>query len=134
MPGLLSGAVETECQKVAKRWKEYVEAGSNVRPLAPATVAEKIRHGSPTPDTPLMDTGEMVESVEVWVEESGGAVVGHVGIRTSSRATIALFHEYGLGVPARPTLRPVADEMRESVYNNIFNAVIDQIKEEFENG
>lgn len=134
MPGLLSGVVESECRRVAKRWKEYIEEGTNVKPLAPVTLAEKIRHGSPTPDTPLMDTGEMVESIEVWIDEGGGGVVGHVGIRTPSRAKIAVYHEYGLGVPARPTLRPVVDEMERSISDNIFNVVVDKIIEEFIHG
>lgn len=134
MPGSLSGAVEAECRRVAKRWKEYIEEGTNVRPLAPATLAEKIRHGSPTPDIPLMDTGEMVDSIEVWIDESSGGCTGHVGIRTQNRANIAVFHEYGLGVPARPTLRPVVDEMKQSITDNIFNVVADKIIEEFLHG
>lgn len=135
MPDLLSGAVEAECQRVAKRWKEYIEEGTNVKPLAPSTLAEKIRHGSPTPDIPLMDTGEMVESIEVWMDSGGGGeVVGHVGSRQSDRARIFVYHEYGLGVPARPTLRPVVDEMKQSITDNIFNVVADKIIEEFLHG
>jgi hypothetical protein len=134
MPGLLSGVVESECQRVAKRWKEYIEEGTNVKPLAPATLAEKIRHGSPTPDTPLMDTGEMVESIEVWVEDVPGGCTGHVGSRHPEKSKLFIYHEYGLGVPARPTLRPVVDEMEKSIADNIFNVVIDEIIEEFTNG
>ncbi len=134
MPGSLSGAVEAECQRVAKRWKEYIDEGTNVKPLAPSTLAEKIRHGSPTPDIPLMDTGEMVDSIEVWIDDAPGGCTGHVGIRAPSRAKIATYHEYGLGVPARPTLRPVVDEMERSISDNIFNVVIDKIIEEFIHG
>ena len=130
----LADAVQTEMERVAKRWKEYIEAGTNVRPLAPATVASKMASGSPTPDTPLMDTGEMVDSIEAWTETVPGGAVGHVGIRTTRRAWIALIHEYGLGPPARPTLRPVADEEYQSIFTNLAEVIAIKVMEDFLNG
>lgn len=126
--------LQGEMEKVAKRWREYIEEGTNVKPLAPSTVASKIASGSPTPDTPLMDTGEMVDSIEAWTERTTWGAIGHVGSRDPERAWIFNIHEYGLGPPARPTLRPISDEMEKSVFDNLFPVILNQLVEEFLNG
>lgn len=126
--------LQGEMEKVAKRWKEYIEEATNVKPLAPSTVASKIASGSPTPDTPLMDTGEMVESIEAWTERTAWGAIGHVGSREERSAWLFAIHEYGLGPPARPTLRPVADEMEKSVFDNLFSVIVNQLVEEFLHG
>lgn len=127
MKGPIAGAMK----EMAATWQEYIRDGSHVKPLAPATVAAKIAKGSSYPDTPLVDTEQMVESIESGVEGNDSEVVGYVTIRDPARSAIAVMHEYGLGPPARPTLRPVWDANADRLLDQIFDDVFKQISDEF---
>lgn len=127
----LKEPVAEAMKEMAGKWQEYVRDGSHVKPLAPATVAAKIAKGSSYPDTPLVDTEEMVESIESGVEGDDTEVTGYVTISKPERAGIAVIHEYGLGLPARPTLRPVWDSNVDRLLEQIYDNVFDQIANEF---
>lgn len=122
---------EEAMKTIAEKWQEYIRDGSHVKPLAPATVASKIAKGSSYPDTPLVDTEQMVDAIESGVIENGDEVTGYVTISDPSRAEIAVIHEYGLGPPARPTLRPVWDANIDEAIDKIFDDVFKQISDEF---
>lgn len=122
----LTSKMQSEMDGLAKKWREYIEEGTNVKPLAPATVASKIAKGSARPDTPLIDTEEMIDSIESGAEGNKG----YVRISNPNRAEIAVIHEYGLGLPARPTLRPVVDSNADQIFENLFDEAINQVIEE----
>lgn len=126
----ITGPTAKAMSKMADKWKEYIRDGSHVKPLAPATVAAKIAKGSSYPDTPLIDTEQMVEAIESGVEGDNMEVTGYVTIRDPARAEIAVIHEYGLGPPARPTLRPCwdanADNLLEEIFDDVFSQIIDE--------
>ena len=131
MPADLKGPVGEAMKELASLWRDRIFEGVEP-PLAPVTVASKIAKGSPYPDLPLVDTMLMVESIESGVEEVGeNEVKGWVGIKHPSRADIATYHEFGLGVPERPSLRPTVDENADRLFGEIFDKFFKQLEDQF---
>jgi len=113
---------------IAKKWTEYVMEGTNVKPLAASTLASKISKGSTYPDTPLVDTEEMINSIGSEVEETGENSVRGIVYGSDEKW---IWHEYGLGVPERPTLRPVWDINIDEKLDQIFDDVFENAKNIF---
>jgi hypothetical protein len=73
-------------------------------PNAPSTIAKK---GS---DRTLIDTGEMVGSIETRIEETETKLIGEVGIFDPLIADRARWNEGGTArIPPRPVWGPVMD-------------------------
>ena len=118
-------------EKLALKWHDYVFEGTNVEPLATSTVYSKVRKGSTYPDIPLVDTGKMLGSIESRVELLGeNAVLGTV----EGTDDKWIWNEYGLGVPERPTLRPVFDINIDAILETMADGIFEDIKEEFIKG
>jgi hypothetical protein len=131
MPINLKGPVDEAVKELASLWRDRIFEGVNP-PLAASTVASKMAKGSPYPDLPLVDTMLMVESIESSVDEVGeNEVRGWVGIQHPSRADIATYHEFGLGVPERPSLRPIVDENADRLLGEIFDKFFKQVEDQF---
>lgn len=119
--------LERRMGEIAVEWKEYVMDGNHVEPLAPSTLDSKIRKGSSYPDTPLMDSGDMVNSIKYEVGYNGERLTG----RVYSDDPKFFMHEYGLGPPARPTLNPVI-EKHKNLLEEVYNEYIEMIKKRSE--
>lgn len=120
--------VETAMKEIDDEWHNYIDEGSNVQPLLASTVAAKERHGSLTPDLPLVEYGDMLMSIgHEAVQDGEFTVVGSV-FGTDLKW---IYHCYGLGVPERPTLRPVWDKEIDSKIDKIADDFFDQLKNEF---
>ena len=123
--------MDTETEKLKIKWIEYIQEGTNVRPLAPVTIMSKVAKGSSYPDTPLIDTGEMISSIG-----SESIMLDERTVQGSIFATDPKFewHEYGLGVPERPTLRPVFDTHSDAAVLRIFDSYFEIVKDRFIRG
>ena len=118
-------------EDLALKWHDYVFEGTNVEPLATSTVYSKVMKGSTYPDIPLVDTGRMLDSIESRVELLGeNEVLGTV----EGTDDKWIWHEYGLGVPERPTLRPVFDINIDTILETMADNVFEDIKQEFIKG
>jgi hypothetical protein len=118
-------------EDLALKWVEYIMDGTNVEPLATSTVYSKVRKGSTYPDIPLVDTGKMLDSIGSRVEMLGeNEVLGTV----EGTDDKWIWHEYGLGVPERPTLRPVVDTNIDAILETMADGIFEDIKQEFIKG
>src|ERR1700730_9906020 len=89
--------VEKACRMVEKEAKTAIGTYRfNWPPLEPETVARKAKG-----DTPLLETGELRDSIEHVVVREGAEVVGYVGTNNP----IAKYHELGTRtIPRAPFL------------------------------
>ena len=118
-------------EDLALKWVEYIMDGTNVEPLATSTVYSKVMKGSTYPDIPLVDTGKMLDSIGSRVEMLGeNEVLGTV----EGTDDKWIWHEYGLGVPERPTLRPVVDINIDAILETMADGIFEDIKQEFIKG
>lgn len=113
---------------IENEWKNFIMEGTNVKPLAPVTLASKIAKGSIYPDIPLVDTEEMIKSIGTEVESIGENSVRGIVYGTDEKW---IYHEYGLGVPERSTLRPVWDTEIDKKIDQIFDDVFENTKSIF---
>ena len=118
--------------ELAELWRAYIYEGTNVQPLAPATLAAKIAKGSTYPDIPLIDTEATINSIGSGIEQvSENEIRGWVTIQDPELAAIACLHEYGLGPPERPILRPVCDINMDRLLDKLFDSIGSQLENEF---
>ena len=89
--------IERACQIVQAKAKAAIGKNHEMwPPLAESTIADKARHGFPTPK-PLLRTGEMRDSIEYVVHGNEGAV--------GSNSEIAVYQELGTShIPPRSFL------------------------------
>ena len=113
---------------IASEWKNFIMEGTNVKPLSPVTLSSKIAKGSTYPDIPLVDTQEMINSIDTEIESIGENFVRGVVYGTDEKW---IYHEYGLGVPERSTLRPVWDKEIDKKLDQIFDDVFENAKNIF---
>ena len=98
--------------------------GAKYQPLKPATIKAKIRHGSTTPNTRLMDTGKMVNYVDKKVNESQNEVV--ISPSGTKEKEIAIYQQNGTsrGIPATNWLG-ISDQTDTEI-----NSRIDKVAED----
>jgi hypothetical protein len=120
--------VESKLGDMEKLWKDYIEEGNNVRPLLQSTIKSKEKGGSLTPDIPLIEYGDMIMSIGSEVIQISDDTVRGSLYGTDPKW---IYHEYGLGVPERSTLRPVWDTNIDAKVDEILNDIFEQHKEEF---
>jgi hypothetical protein len=120
----LADMMSKRMELMAGEWSNFIWEGTNVRPLAASTLSSKISKGSSYPDIPLIDTEEMVNSIKSGVEGSGNVLTGWIG----SNSWKFPIHEYGLGPPPRPTLRPVVDA-HDDLFDDLFDEYFQYFKE-----
>jgi phage gpG-like protein len=102
--------VEKACRMVEKEAKAAIGTYrfENWAPLKPETVARKARG-----DTPLLETGELRDSVEHVVGREGTEVVGYVG----TNDPIAKYHELGTRtIPPRSFLGEAAMRKEHKIH------------------
>jgi hypothetical protein len=86
--------VEKACRMIEKEAKAAIGTYRyDWEPLKPETVARKARG-----DTPLLETGELRDSIEHVVVREGKEVVGYVG----TNDPIEKYHEFGTSKMAFP--------------------------------
>lgn len=96
--------------------KESILSGSlDVQPLAPATIAQKIREGFPT--NPLIRTRDYLDSLVVVKTSKGMTVKPRPGSTTregTPMVTLMAVHEFGNDrIPARPHIRPTIETLKK---------------------
>ncbi len=97
--------------------------GAKYQALKPATIKAKIRHGSTTPNTRLMDTGKMVNYVDKKVNESQNEVViSPSGIKEKE---IAFYHNEGKGYNPKTYWLGISDQTDTEI-----NSRIDKVAED----
>ena len=85
--------------------------GNQLRPLSQSTLDDRRRRGVGG-TTPLIDTGQMINSLRVFVRQTTRESITE--IRPTGRQVVkAAAHQQGLGVPARPWLGINTTEVRE---------------------
>ena len=101
--------VEKACRMVEKEAKTAIGTYRFDWPrLEPETVARKARG-----DTPLLETGELRDSIEHVVEREGAEVVGYVG----TNDPIAKYHELGTRhIPPRSFLGEAAMRQEHKIH------------------
>jgi HK97 gp10 family phage protein len=101
--------VEKACRMIEKEAKTAIGTYRyDWTPLKPETVARKA-HG----DTPLLETGELRDSIEHVVVREGKEVVGYVGTNDPR----AKYHEFGTGtIPPRPFLSPALMRQEDKIH------------------
>jgi phage gpG-like protein len=102
--------VEKACRMVEKEAKAAIGTYrfENWPPLEPETVARKARG-----DTPLLETGELRDSIEHVSGREGGEVVGYVG----TNDPIAKYHELGTRtIPPRSFLGEAAMRKEHKIH------------------
>jgi HK97 gp10 family phage protein len=99
---------------VGEAWRAG-QSGDDWEPLKLETVARKARG-----DTPLLETGELRDSIEHVVMREGKEVVGYVG----TNDPIAKYHEFGTAtIPARPFLSAAAMRQEDKIHAMIVRTV-----------
>lgn len=99
--------IKDDAQKRIGEYQEYTGPFNSWKPLAEATVADRIAQGF-TPDDPLLRTGELRDSIEAVVK-GNEAVVG-------STSEIAMYQELGTAkIPPRPFLGPAIYDSKNSI-------------------
>jgi hypothetical protein len=110
--------VERACQIVEKEAKESLGHYHRGWPrLKPETIAHKA-----TGDSPLLETGEMRDSIEhTVVEADADHAVGYVG----SNSDIAVYQELGTsrGIPPRSFLMGAAMRKEKQIYRMAYSRV-----------
>ena len=105
------------CEMVAKQAKSAIGKTHELwPPLKPETIARKLRG-----NTPLLETGEMRDSIEWTVHGHGSHVEGEVGSNNDK----ALWHELGTSrIPPRSFLASSAISMEGRIHQMAERAVI----------
>lgn len=92
----------------------------NWQPLAQATIDKK------QDDTILIETGEMVDSIEVTPQGEDQYIISATGQRNQE---ILKYHEYGTSrMVARPVVRPVFEKEKGNVKAECKDAFITSLK------
>jgi phage gpG-like protein len=109
--------VEKACKIVEKEAKAAIGTYKfGWEPLQPETVAHKT-----TGDSPLLETGELRDSIHHVVGREGGEVVGYVG----TNDPIAKYHELGTRtIPPRSFLGEAAMRKEDKIHQMMGRAVI----------
>jgi phage gpG-like protein len=113
-------------------------AGKPFRPLAASTLRRRRKGKGAGRPTPLVDTGDMRNSVHPVVLDDHTAFVGirrgEIGRAGQNLLDIAQVHEFGTvstkAIPARPFLRPVVHKFAQAAGQVYARA----LKREFEGG
>jgi len=92
-------------------------------PNAPATIAKK---GF---DHPLIETGEMRDSIETRTEDTANGITIHVGFYDEENAKKALFNNYGVPghIPARPFISDTIDKNLDAIAEMASKELVDKI-------
>jgi HK97 gp10 family phage protein len=108
--------VEKACRMIEKEAKTAIGTYRyDWTPLLPETVARKARG-----DTPLLETGELRDSIEHNVGREGNEVVGYVGTNDPR----AKYHEFGTStIPARPFLSAAAMRQEDKIHAMIVRTI-----------
>jgi HK97 gp10 family phage protein len=108
--------VEKACRMIEKEAKAAIGTYRyDWEPLKPETVARKARG-----DTPLLETGELRDSIEHVVMREGKEVVGYVG----TNDPIAKYHEFGTRtIPPRPFLSAAAMRQEDKIHAMIVRTI-----------
>ncbi len=108
--------VEKACRMIEKEAKTAIGTyRHDWTPLKPETVARKARG-----DTPLLETGELRDSIEHVVGREGKEVVGYVGTNDPR----AKYHEFGTSkMPARPFLSAAAMRQEDKIHAMIVRTI-----------
>lgn len=123
--GKVKDDMEEQLQDSANDLKEAMQQyirgqEGNWQPLAQATVDKK--HD----DTILIETGEMVDSIEVTPQGEDQYVISATGQRNQE---ILKYHEYGTSrMVARPIVRPVFEREKGNVKAECKDAFIASLK------
>ena len=123
--GKVKDDMEEQLQDSANDLKEAMQQyirgqEGNWQPLAQATVDKK--HD----DTILIETGEMVDSIEVTPQGEDQYVIYATGQRNQE---ILKYHEYGTSrMVARPVVRPVFEKEKGNVKAECKDAFITSLK------
>lgn len=124
--GKVKDDMEEQLQDSAEDLKEamqqYIRGQEGTwQPLAQATVKKK--NGD---DTILIETGEMVDSIEVTPQGDDQYVISATGQRNQE---ILKYHEYGTSrMPSRPVVRPVFEREKGNVKADCKDAFIASLK------
>jgi phage gpG-like protein len=109
--------VERACKMVEKEAKRAI--GTYLfgwEPLKPATIEHKA-----TGDSPLLETGELKESIEHVSGREGGEAVGYVG----TNDPVAKYHELGTRtIPPRSFLGEAAMHKEEAIHRMMGRATV----------
>lgn len=123
--GKVKDDMEEQLQDSANDLKEAMQQyirgqEGNWQPLAQATIDKK--HD----DTILIETGEMVDSIEVTPQGEDQYVISATGQRNQE---ILKYHEYGTSrMVARPVVRPVFEKEKGNVKAECKDAFIASLK------
>lgn len=123
--GKVKDDMEEQLQDSANDLKEAMQQyirgqEGNWQPLAQATIDKK--HD----DTILIETGEMVDSIEVTPQGEDQYVISATGQRNQE---ILKYHEYGTSrMVARPVVRPVFEREKGNVKAECKDAFIASLK------
>lgn len=123
--GKVKDDMEEQLQDSANDLKEAMQQyirgqEGNWQPLAQATVDKK------QDDTILIETGEMVDSIEVTPQGEDQYVISATGQRNQE---ILKYHEYGTSrMVARPVVRPVFEKEKGNVKAECKDAFIASLK------
>ncbi len=123
--GKVKDDMEEQLQDSANDLKEAMQQyirgqEGNWQPLAQATIDKK--HD----DTILIETGEMVDSIEVTPQGEDQYVISATGQRNQE---ILKYHEYGTSrMVARPVVRPVFEKEKGIVKAECKDAFITSLK------
>jgi hypothetical protein len=109
--------VEKACKMIEKEAKAAIGTYRfDWEPLKPETIAHKARG-----DTPLLETGELKESIEHTVGREGAEVVGYVG----TNDPIAKYHELGTRtIPPRSFLGEAAMRKEHKIHEMMGRVVV----------
>lgn len=123
--GKIKDDMEEQLQDSANDLKEAMQQyirgqEGNWQPLAQATIDKK------QDDTILIETGEMVDSIEVTPQGEDQYVISATGQRNQE---ILKYHEYGTSrMVARPVVRPVFEKEKGNVKAECKDAFITSLK------
>jgi phage gpG-like protein len=109
--------VEKACRMIEKEAKSAIgNYKFGWEPLKPETVAHKT-----TGDSPLLETGELRDSIEHVSGREGGAAVGYVG----TNDPVAKYHELGTRtIPPRSFLGEAAMRKEHKIHEMMGKAVV----------
>lgn len=116
LPKEMEEQLEDSSQDLVERTKERIYQQIDLAPLDEDTIRQK---GN---DTILIETGEMVESIDA-TPVSNGYVISATGERNQE---ILKYHEYGtVNMPSRPVIQPVYEEMKSKVQQDFVETLKD---------
>lgn len=117
----MEGQLQDSANDLKEAMQQYIRGQEgNWQPLAQATVDKK--HD----DTILIETGEMVDSIEVTPQGEDQYIISATGQRNQE---ILKYHEYGTSrMVARPVVRPVFEKEKGNVKAECKDAFITSLK------